>query len=340
MIVAQQPHGAQHVGVALAGDEVADGEDRRALGLTQRVRRDVGAEVHDARVDRAELARPGLGARGVGEDERGGLERLGHHLAPLRPVHHGEHVAAVDGDDERDARLRPSHRVAGGRRVVGVDEIDVHAAERELQGRRRPRAPLRVGPRARRGQERDVRDLEAVEPRAQRLTQGVEQPLALGERRAARHRAVEDEHADVGAGVTRRERLAVGPHAEHGVRGARVVLGDDGHAHGVQVTWAASAADICLVSRQRYRGLTRLAVMSAVIGPALIAVLFVWNVVSLVLALLWLWALGHYQADVSFNPNLDEDWRRRWRVLLCLTPYAIVVYWLRQVRRRRAFDSP
>ena len=42
---------------------------------------------------------------------------------------------------------------------------------------------------------------------------------------------VEHEHADVGAGVARGERLAVRPHAEHRVRGARVVLGDDGHAH-------------------------------------------------------------------------------------------------------------
>ena len=152
---------------------------------------------------------------------------------------------------------------------------------------------------------------------------------------------MEDEHADVGAGVARGERLAVGPHAEHGVRGARVVLGDDGHAHGVEVTWAASAADIWLVSRQRYRRLTRYAVLSAVNGTIVLAALFGptdWAAVSLLLLLLWIWSLGHYQADVALNPNLDEDWRRRWRVLLWLTPYAIVVYWLRQVRRRRAFD--
>ena len=42
---------------------------------------------------------------------------------------------------------------------------------------------------------------------------------------------MQDEHAHVGPGVARGERLAVRPHAEHRVGGARVVLGDDGHAH-------------------------------------------------------------------------------------------------------------
>ena len=46
---------------------------------------------------------------------------------------------------------------------------------------------------------------------------------------------MEHEHTHVSAGVARGERLAMRPHAEHGVRGARVVLGDDGHAHAVEV---------------------------------------------------------------------------------------------------------
>ena len=65
---------------------------------------------------------------------------------------------------------------------------------------------------------------------------GSSSPRRSLQRRPARHRPVEHEHAHVGAGVARGERLAVRPHAEHGVRGARVVLGDDGHAHGVEVT--------------------------------------------------------------------------------------------------------
>ncbi len=43
---------------------------------------------------------------------------------------------------------------------------------------------------------------------------------------------MEDEHAHVRAGVARGERLAVRPDAEHRVGGPRVVLGDDGDAHG------------------------------------------------------------------------------------------------------------
>ena len=124
VVVAQQPQRAQDVGVALAGDEVADGEDGRAVGLAQRLRRHVGAEVHDARVDRAEVPGALLGAGGVREHQLRRPQRATHHLATLRPVDDGEHVAAVDGDHHRHARPRPPHRVAGGRGVVGVDEVE------------------------------------------------------------------------------------------------------------------------------------------------------------------------------------------------------------------------
>jgi hypothetical protein len=42
---------------------------------------------------------------------------------------------------------------------------------------------------------------------------------------------MEDEHAHVGPCVPGRERLPVRPDAEHGIRGARVVLGDDDDLH-------------------------------------------------------------------------------------------------------------
>ena len=51
-----------------------------------------------------------------------------------------------------------------------------------------------------------------------------------------RDRAVQHEHAHVGAGVARGQRLAVGPHAEHRVVGARIELADDRHLH----RWTAS----------------------------------------------------------------------------------------------------
>jgi hypothetical protein len=56
---------------------------------------------------------------------------------------------------------------------------------------------------------------------------------------------VQDEHAHVGAGVPCGQGLAVRPHAEHGVRRPRVVLGDDGDAHG-QI--AVQEASVCAAS--------------------------------------------------------------------------------------------
>ena len=55
--------------------------------------------------------------------------------------------------------------------------------------------------------------------------------VACGQGGAGRHRAVEHEHADVGSRVAGGQRLPVGPDAEHGVRGARVVLRHDRDAH-------------------------------------------------------------------------------------------------------------
>ena len=55
--------------------------------------------------------------------------------------------------------------------------------------------------------------------------------LAGAQGRLRGHGAVQDEHAHVGPGVACGERLPVRPDAEHRVGGARVVLGDNGHAH-------------------------------------------------------------------------------------------------------------
>ena len=54
---------------------------------------------------------------------------------------------------------------------------------------------------------------------------------AVAQRGAAAARAVQDEHAHVGAGVARGDRLAVRPDAEHRVGGARIELGDDRDLH-------------------------------------------------------------------------------------------------------------
>jgi hypothetical protein len=92
------------------------------------------------------------------------------------------------------------------------------------------------------------------------------------------------------------------------------------------------------MSRERYRKLTRWAVVSAITLPLLVVSAAWAGGVALLLLLLWLGAWGQYQADVTLNPNLDEVGRTRWRIGLWVTPFAIVVYWLRHIRPRRTFD--
>ena len=141
MGVAQQPQRAQDVGVALAGDEVADGGDRRrARARGAALGRDVGAEVHDARVGRAELARALLGAGGVGEHEPGARR------APASPPPGRRRRRTTDSTSPPWTEIttgtpgpRAPHRVAGGRGVVGVDEV-----EREARRSRRS-ASARLG---------------------------------------------------------------------------------------------------------------------------------------------------------------------------------------------------
>ena len=73
MAVAQQPERAQDVGVALARHEMGDGDERLEVAL-RRLRRELGAEVHDRGTARAQLPRAGGDAGRVGEHERGVLQ--------------------------------------------------------------------------------------------------------------------------------------------------------------------------------------------------------------------------------------------------------------------------
>ncbi len=52
---------------------------------------------------------------------------------------------------------------------------------------------------------------------------------------------MQHEHADVGAGVAGRDRLAVRPDPEHRIGGPRIELGDDGDAHQARRDQRASA---------------------------------------------------------------------------------------------------
>ncbi len=96
------------------------------------------------------------------------------------------------------------------------------------------------------------------------------------------------------------------------------------------------------MTRKRYRRLTRsaaVATLHALILPtAVVGLIDGWPVelVLAVVGLFYIWAAGQYQADLNFNPALDDDDRVRWRIVLVLVPYAITVYWLLHVRRRRA----
>ena len=87
-------------------------------------------------------------------------------------------------------------------------------------------------------------DLDAVQLGVQRLAQRGEQPpRAVALQRGPRgDRAVQDEHAHLGARVARGERLAVRPDAQDGIGRPRVVLGDDGDLHRVVSVASVSAA--------------------------------------------------------------------------------------------------
>jgi hypothetical protein len=213
--------------------------------------RQVGAEVDDAHVAGTQLRRALRDAAGVGEHDAG-VRQAGAHRrgARARALGDREDVAAVHGDDRRHAGAGAPDRVARRGGVVGVDEVErelaPQAPQRERQRRRRPCAPGAVAARARRRDERDVADQQPVQLRAQRLAQrgGDRARLAAAERGLRRDGAVEHEHPDVRAGVASRERLAVRPDAEHRVGRARVVLGDDGDAHGhaSRRVWSTAAA--------------------------------------------------------------------------------------------------
>ena len=96
------------------------------------------------------------------------------------------------------------------------------------------------------------------------------------------------------------------------------------------------------MTRKRHRRLTRYAAVATLHGlillTALAGLLDGWPVelVLVVVGLFYIWAAGQYQADLNFNPALDDGDRMRWRIVLMLVPYAITVYWLLHVRRRRA----
>jgi hypothetical protein len=49
-----------------------------------------------------------------------------------------------------------------------------------------------------------------------------------------------------------------------------------------------------------------------------------------------LWAWGLFQADVAANPDLDEEGRMRWRILLWCVPWSMSVYWMQHVRPEKA----
>ena len=54
---------------------------------------------------------------------------------------------------------------------------------------------------------------------------------------------------------------------------------------------------------------------------------------ALSLPLVFAWGLFH--ADLAMNPDLDDDERRRWRMVLWVLPWTMGLYWYLHVRPRR-----
>ena len=142
----------------------------------------------------------------------------------------------MDRRDHRRAQAGTAHGVGGRDGVVSVNELKRERACEPSQGERqrgrRPRAPGCVRALTRGRHVRNVDDGEPVVRLAARLAHELRerarcaaQPSA--ERGPRRHQAMQDQDADLGAGAARGERLAVRPHAQHGVAMARVELGDD-----------------------------------------------------------------------------------------------------------------
>ena len=127
--VAQQPERAQDVGVALAGDEVGDGDERLRPAVG---RRRAGGPCRGAR--RGRRAAPSARQRSAIPAELASTSRAWPSPARTAAAPAGEEsaatredVAAVDGDDDRRAGARAADRVAGGRGVVRVDEVEGEA---------------------------------------------------------------------------------------------------------------------------------------------------------------------------------------------------------------------
>ena len=117
---------AQHVGVALAGDEVPDGDQcvvpvspTLTLGAACG---EVRPEVHHPHLPGAVGAGELGDAAAVGEHEAGGAQSACDGRAAGRGAGGGvEHVAAVHGDHERHVEPGAAHGLTGGHGVVGVD---------------------------------------------------------------------------------------------------------------------------------------------------------------------------------------------------------------------------
>src|ERR1700683_3563614 len=148
-----------------------------------------------------------------------------------------EDVAAVYGDDDGAVEAVPSGRVAGRHGVVRMDEVEweraVKATQGDGEGGGGPGSPRGVGAIAGGRDVGDIADGQAVAGLRARLAQqlgggGSSSARPGGEGRAGGHEAVQDEHAHVGAGIARGERLAMRPDPQHGIALAGVELGDDG----------------------------------------------------------------------------------------------------------------
>ena len=207
--VAQHPQRAHDVGVALARDEVPDRDERGRLELARPAGGDVRARgarparraAPSARQRSATPPRVGDHDPGRGQRARDGREAVAGRPAAT-PYTSPPCTETTSGTPEAGAQ----DGVAGGRRVVGVDEVEREARAQRPQRERERRggvaAPARVRARPRRREERHVGDAQAVDARVQGLAQRARRAPPAGGGAAPRRRA----RAGAGRAPARRRR--------------------------------------------------------------------------------------------------------------------------------------
>ena len=233
--------------MALARHEVGDRHERRPRAPPAGGRRQVGAQVHHLGADRRARELAGSGARPRRSWPSRGRRRAASRRSPGAPTRLAWATWMMSGpwvETTRAGACRRVRRTAwpGGRMEWAWTTSNGQRACRRASARasvgaiHRPQLPYDHGREARRtaparsGSRRAPSGRSSARRRSRAQARERRQPAAG--RRDRRDRPAHRQHAHLGAGVARRQRLAVGPDAEHRIGRRGVPLGHDGDAHG------------------------------------------------------------------------------------------------------------